>query len=237
MLELLLEPAALPFSVALGLMLAITLLELVSVILGLGVSQFFESLLPDADLPDVDLPDVDLPDADLPDADLPGGPVAEGLSSPGFFSLVAAWLCIGRVPVMIILIAFLTVFGLAGLVVQQLATTLGGGPLPVLVAVAAALLIGLPLTRYLALAFAWILPQEETEAVEEAEFLGQTAEVFRGTAVAGQPAEAKLADRFGQMHYLLVEPPEGAAPLPAGTRVVLLARKGAAYLAAAQGGT
>ncbi len=217
MFELLLEPAALPFSVALGLMLAIALIEVVSLVLGMGLSSALESMLPEVDLPDADI-------------ELDGGDAVDGVSSPGLFAHFAAWLCIGRVPALIVLIAFLTAFGLSGLVVQHLALGLGGAVLPVLVAVAAALLLSLPLTRYLALGFAWVMPQEESEAVEEAEFLGKVAVVIRGTARAGQPAEAKLADRFGKVHYLLVEPAAGAPELPAGARALLLQRQGAAYL-------
>ncbi len=219
MLDILLQPTVIPFSVALGLMLAIALIEVLTVLMGIGLSGAIDSLLPDVDLPDVDV-------------DLDAGDAADGLSSPGVLGVFAAWLCIGRVPALIIFIAFLTAFGITGLVVQQVALSLSGSPLDLLIAVAAALLIALPLTRYFALAFAWIMPQEETEAVEQTSFLGLVAEIIRGTARSGEPAEAKLSDRFGMVHYLLVEPMEGGVEFAAGTKVVLLEQRGAAFLVA-----
>lgn len=219
MLDLLLQPALIPFAVALGLMLAIALIEVVTVLMGMGLSGAIDSLLPDVDMPDVDL-------------DLDAGEAADGLSSPGVLGMFAAWLCIGRVPALIIFIAFLTAFGISGLVVQQVALSLTASTLAPLIAVAAALLIALPLTRYFALAFAWIMPQEETEAVEQTSFLGLVAEIIRGTARSGEPAEAKLSDRFGKVHYLLVEPLAGGGALDAGTKVVLLEQRGAVFLVA-----
>lgn len=232
MFDLLLQPSVIPFAVALGLMLALALLEVVTVLLGIGLSDALESMLPDVDLPDVDLPDVDAPDVDLPDVELDGGNAIDAVSSPGIFALFAAWLCIGRVPALIIFIAFLTAFGITGLVVQQAAISISGVPLATLIAVAVSLLIALPLTRYVALAFAWIMPQTETEAVEQTSFVGQVAEVIRGTARVGEPAEAKLSDRYGKVHYLLVEPEAGGRELSAGAKVVVLEKRGAAFLAA-----
>ncbi len=219
MLDLLLQPAVIPFAVALGIMLTLAVIELVTVLIGFGLSGVIDSLLPDVDLPEVDL-------------DLDGGEAVDGISSPGVFGSFAAWLCIGRVPALIIFIAFLTAFGLSGVIIQQVAQSVSGAMLGTLVAVAVALLVSLPLTRYFALAFAWIMPQEETEAVEQQSFLGQVAQVIRGTARPGEPAEAKLADRFGTVHYLLVEPEEGNPDLTAGSKVLILEKRGATYLAA-----
>lgn len=214
MFDQLWQPALAPFVVALGLMLALALIEVATALFGLGLTGMIESLLPDLE---------------LPDADLEG---AEGAGA-GPLNAVLAWLCIGRVPALVVLIAFLTAFGLVGLLVQHLALSLLGGHLATLVAVAATLVVALPLTRYLALAFAWILPQEETEAVEAEDFLGKVAAIFRGTARPGLPAEAKLTDRFGAEHYLLVEPAAGTGELAAGTRVLLVGRTKAGYLAVA----
>ncbi len=228
MIENLLQPAMVPFTVALGIMLAIALIEVVSLFFGAGLSQAVDSLLPDIDMPDVDLPDVDAPDVDI---DAGGAGAGEGLGSAGALATVLAWFCIGRVPAVIILIAFLTAFGLMGVAVQTVAGNAAGAPLPVLVAVAATLVVALPLTRYLALAFAWIMPQEETEAVDSDGFIGQIAEVIRGTALPGQPAEAKLADQHGTVHYILVEPEASGPPLEAGGEALLIARQGAVFLA------
>ncbi len=182
MIDSLLQPAMVPFTVALGIMLAIALIEVVSLLFGAGLSQAVDSLLPDFDVPDVNLPDVEAPDIDL---DAGGAGAPESLGSAGALATVLAWFCLGRVPAVIVLIAFLTAFGLVGVAVQSVAGNVGGAPLPLLVAVAATLVVALPLTRYLALAFAWIMPQEETEAVDSDAFVGQVAEIIRGTALPG----------------------------------------------------
>ena len=51
------------------------------------------------------------------------------------------WLGVGRVPLLMLLVVFLALFGLAGLAIQQFA-----GPLPLLIAVPAAVAAALPLT-------------------------------------------------------------------------------------------
>jgi hypothetical protein len=116
------------------------------------------------------------------------------------------WLNVGRMPLLMLLVLFLTAFGLTGLVLQQVALSLLGGPLPGLAAVPAAALLALPATRVLSGALAKILPRDETTAVDLDSLLGRRARIVVGRAQRGNPARARVEDRFGQAHYVLVEP-------------------------------
>ena len=152
------------------------------------------------------------------DAELGGG--------DGWLSSVLGWLCVGRVPVLVLLVAFLTAFGLVGLSLQSIAHGLVGGHLPVVIAIAMAWLLALPPTRWLALGLARIAPQEETEAVSTLSFIGRIAVITGGVARRGLPAQAKLHDEHGQAHYVLVEPDADDVTLATGVEVLLVSQVG-----------
>lgn len=218
MLEALTAPGLTPFAIAIGLMLVIALTEAMGTLFGISPSGLLDQILPDAD---VDI-DVDV-DADLNlDAGIDGGADGATVGEPqGFLSQLLGWLCIGKVPVLILLVAFLTAFGLAGFALQGLATSLFGYHWPTILAVPAALALSIPPTRWLALGLSRIMPKEETEAVSTRSFIGRIATVTRGVARIGTPAEAKLRDVHGHTHYVLVEPDDAEASFESGTEVLL----------------
>lgn len=231
MIELLLAQPNTPFAVALGLMLLLAALEVVTTLFGASASSTVDSLLPDFDAPDLDL-DVDV-DIDVPDVGGPeiNAPSADGVSAAtGPLTGLLTWLSFGRVPALVLLIAFLTAFGLSGLGVQSIVDATTGEYLPSWFAALPALAIGLPATRYIGRALGKLIPKEETEAVSHRRFIGQTATIIRGTARHDLPAEAKLQDQFGHTHYLMVAP-EGDDILEAGAEAVLVKRQGGHYLA------
>jgi len=228
----------LPFVVALTLMVGIALLEGVGAILGLGVSRLADALVPDSltaadgavDL-DLDI-DVDI-DADF-DVDVDAAIGDTGVdfdAGHGLLTSVLGWLCVGKVPVLILLICFLTVFGLVGLILQGLVQELFGFLLPGVVATAPALMAAVPSVRLFGRAFAKLVPKVETSAVSKDTFIGTVATVIRGEAKRGQPAEAKLEDRFGKTHYVLVEPDLEGAGFSAGDEVLLVRRNGSRFWA------
>lgn len=228
MIELLGTAEATPFVVALGVMLVIALLEGVGLLFGVAFSGIVDALLPDIDVPDIDLPDFEA-DAELalhaPDLDMTSS-VPEGM---GPFTYFLSWLSFGRVPALVLLVAFLTVFGLSGLLIQSLVLGGSGLLLPGWLVSIPALALALPGTRYLGRALGRIIPKEETEAVSTASFIGKVAVVIRGEAKRGQPAEAKLKDLHGQTHWILVEPDEDAACFAAGDEVLLVSQSGSQY--------
>jgi len=239
MIDFILAEPNTPFAVALGLMIAIALAEGVGTLMGLGLSSMIDSLLPEVDLPDVDLPEVDAPsfDADVSGGALPGDIEAVGANaSPsaagqGVFSQILGWLCFGRVPALIILVLFLTGFGLAGYVLQSLVQSLSGWMLPGSVASAAAFAGALPFTRVTALGLSKIMPRDESDAVSRQTFIGKPALVVQGNAKAGLPAQARLRDTTGQSHYLLVEPDIESEVLEQGTEIIIVRQVGARFTA------
>ena len=221
MIQFILADQNLPFAVALTLMLLIALLEGVMTILGMGLSSLLDSLMPEMD---IDM-DVDI-DADL-DADIDGADFQA--SSP--LTRVLSWLRIGQVPVLVLLVIFLTAFGLLGLGIQSAATRISGYFLPVLPAMAGALALALPLVRLLGGLLARIMPKDETEAVAEKSFIGLVAVITTGKARSGSPAQGRLNDRYGQSHYVMIEPDEAQDEFPQGTQVLLVSRQGATFRA------
>ncbi len=233
MIAHLLEPQTAPFAVALGVMLLIALMEGVGLLFGFALSGLVDAVLPDFDLPDVDVPDVDVPDVDVdlaagadvhaPDLDAPA------VASGGAFTQFLGWLCFGRVPALVLLVAFLTAFGLIGLILQSLIKGMAGAYLPALVASVPAFAAALPATRYLGLGLSKIMPKEESEAVSQENFIGKIAVITTGVAKQGLPAQAKLQDHYGQTHYVLVEPDLDDETFEAGAEVLLVRRTGSRF--------
>lgn len=208
MLEFILAGQNLPFSVALAVMLCIAVLEGVGALFGLAVSTFFETLIPEFDM-DVDGPDVNS---------------ATTLSH--FFS----WLRVGKVPFLILIIIFLTGFGLLGLLTQQASLGITGSLLPAWIAVIPAFLLALPCVRIFGGVFATLMPKDETEATSEESFIGRIAVITLGKAKKGSPAEARLQDEYGQDHYIMVEPDDDSI-FEAGSQVLVVAKVGTIYSA------
>lgn len=215
-----------PFSVALAIVVLIALMESIGLLLGVTVSGLVDSVLPDFDPPDLD---VDVPDVDGPDLAAGASPAAPNVDVPfpddgGFFTRVLGWLSFGRVPALIWLVIFLTAFGLSGLALQGLVSTALGFYLPAWIAPLPALALTLPVTGFLGRGMARILPRDESQAVSRDQFVGRIATIIRGLAARGSPAEAKLTDRHGQTHYVLVEPDIETETFSAGDRVLLVSR-------------
>ncbi|MEM6683575.1 MAG: YqiJ family protein [Pseudomonadota bacterium] len=212
MLQAFFEPAMAPFAIAITLMLIIAAVELLGAMMGVPASAAFDSLLPEIDM-----------DGDAPS--LLDAPTAGPLSH------VLGWLCVGRVPVLVLLIVFLTAFGLAGFALQSVVHSLLGVFAPAVLAAIPAFFAALPVVRISGMTIALIMPKEETDAVSQARFIGKVATIIRGEARQGQPAEAKFKDRHGHTHYALVEPDEADATFAQGENVVIVKQVGSIYTA------
>jgi hypothetical protein len=136
---------------------------------------------------------------------------------------------LGKVPLMVRLLTFLTLFCCCGLASQGVSLMVAGtlasswwlGP--------AAAAVSFFVTRRIARRIATLLPSTETYAVSAASFIGKGGRTHGGEARRGLGAQLKLRDPHGRTHYLLVEP-EGEEPIPEGTAVVVTAQSGARYL-------
>lgn len=206
-----------PFAVALVLMFLIALLEGVTTFLGAGLSGLLDSLLPEMDF-DLDL-DVDA-DIDSPDFD-----------AGSTLTKILGWLRFGQVPALVILVIFLTSFGLVGYILQAFCSELLGRLIPALPASGLAIIGALPFVRIGGGILAKIMPKDETDAVSERTFIGLIAVITLGTARPGKPAQGKLKDRHGQTHYIMIEPDEPQEEFAQGTEVLLVRQQGASFRA------
>jgi membrane protein implicated in regulation of membrane protease activity len=136
------------------------------------------------------------------------------------------WLGVGRVPLLMLLVVFLALFGLVGLSIQQFA-----GPLPLWIATPAAAVAALPLTGLGARGLARIMPGDETTAVSLDSLVGRRGTITVGTARRGSPAQARVADIHGQPHYVMVEPYDDDHAIGEGETVRLDRRDGNIFIA------
>jgi membrane protein implicated in regulation of membrane protease activity len=141
-----------------------------------------------------------------------------------------AWLGVGRVPILMLLVVFLALFGMAGLAAQQIAAALKGAAMSPSLASAIAVVAALPLTGIGARGLARIMPQDETTAVGLDSLVGKRGTVTIGTARRGSPAQVRVRDVHGQAHYVMVEPHDAAHPLPEGATVLLARREGHIFI-------
>lgn len=136
------------------------------------------------------------------------------------------WLGLGReLPVLIWLTSLLGCFTLAGVAIQQIATGVTGAPLGWPLAAGGATLVGLMLNTAAANGLARVMPGFESSVISTDELLRTRGTVLEGTARRGQPARAKVVDRHGQAHVVMVEPHDDVA-IGAGETVLIVRRQG-----------
>ncbi|HEV2080250.1 MAG TPA: YqiJ family protein [Allosphingosinicella sp.] len=157
-----------------------------------------------------------------------------GVDVNGDFDMLA-WLGVGKVPLLILIVVLLGLFGLSGIILQQIAAAVAGGPLSAWLAAPAALIAALPLTGGAARALARVLPQDETTAVSLESLIGKRATVTVGTARRGSPAQARVRDVHGQSHYVMVEPSADHQSVSAGQTMLLVRREDSVFIGLYEG--
>jgi hypothetical protein len=166
--------------------------------------------------------------ADILDGDADTG---GGIELGSFGDALTALLGLGRVPLLIWLASLLLAFGSIGLIGQMWIADWLGAPLS---AGWASLLAGgaaLPLNSLAMRPLAAVMPKDETTAITLDELVRRDAEIQIGTARAGSPARAKVIDRHGQAHHVMVEPHDASSELQAGDTVLLVRREGETFFA------
>ncbi|MBI9090043.1 MAG: YqiJ family protein [Desulfobacterium sp.] len=212
MIEFMLQGENLPFMVSLTIMVMIACLEGVTTLIGLGLSSMIDAFIPDFDL-----------DGEF---DLnPDAPVT------GVLTRTLSWFRIGQVPFLIILIVFLTLFGLMGLFIQSISVKITGHLLPGIIASGITLPVTLPLVRAITGIIGKIMPKDETEAVDEKSFIGRVAIITLGKASKNSPAQAKVKDKFGTTHYVMVEPDIEDEEFHKGDQVLMVKQTRSGYKA------
>jgi len=198
-----------PFVIALLVMLGLAAVELIAAITGFSVNDVVDDLVVSHSAPETT-----------------GGKTigmdAASVDAPGLFARFLAWLYVGKVPVLMVIVILLSVFGLLGLVAQGLLRSAIGVAAPAYLAAPVVLVASLPIVRACTAVIARILPSDQSSAVDPSSFVGRTARITTGVARVGMPAEARLRDNFGTDHHVLVEPEDPNESFPAGSVVLLV---------------
>ena len=225
MAEFLLSGNMFPFTVSIALVLGLVLLEIIALLLGSSIlSLESDGVELDADGFDLDAGDFELDadgveiDAEMMEVD--GGPVS-----------LSAWLGIGNVPFAIWIASLLTAFGLGGFILQSTLNGFFGFSLSASIASVLVAVPALGVTRHLSRFLGHIVPKTETSAVSLRGMGGQHGVITQGTAKRGNPAEVKVKDRHGNMHYLRVEPYEDDETLAQGTEVYVIRQRDGTFRA------
>jgi hypothetical protein len=241
MAEFFLAPNMVPYTLALALLFGLFLLELVFALLGgtllgagggeadLDAADFAaEPFEMDLDLePGFDLEnglDFDFAgmEAELADYDLPafeGDPVAEAAPEP---SGLLAWLGMGKAPFVLWLASLLLGFGLTGTVLVNVVSGSLGFALPLVLSLPVAVFAGVWFAGRFATVFAAILPKTETQVLSRSRLARRRGVITQGTARRGHPAEVRVTDYWGNLHYIRAEPLADDDVLDRGTEVLVL---------------
>lgn len=182
-----------PFSVALLVFLGLFVLELLLLVVGVGLSDLVDDILPDAD------------------GDHDFASVGKALSFVG---------C-GKVPSMVVVMMLFAFFGVTGVVLQTAAGNMLGHPLGSWSASIPTLIITVVLTHYGARLLAPLMPNVETFAVSEQSLIGQTAVVTYGTASSTLPADADVRDKHGRTHHIQLKAAQSGETFKEGESVHL----------------
>lgn len=185
MWELITHPSNIVFSISLCLMFLFGIFEMALVLIGGNSSNVLEQLMSNDGNYQLDSPaDVD----------------------SSVFAKVLDWMYWGRVPLFVWLIIFLTVYSLTGFIIQGIMLHYTSMTFNPWLISPACLFLCMPLVRVATQFITKILPQDETTAIYSDELIGRTAIIVLGHAKINSPAQAKVYDQHGQMHYVMVEP-------------------------------
>jgi len=233
MMQFLCDPNNMIFTVALGLMLAIAFLEIVTSIFGFALSHFIDGLvgLHVLHLGDAISGKEAIADAFHTSEALQGKDVALhmgdtlGKDDLPLFTRFVGWIRFGQVPLLIVMISFLTIFSSIGLLGQNIFKSATNHYLPWIIVVWPALFLTLPLVRGISKFLGKFCVKDETSAVSPLSFIGKIAEITIGVATKSSPAEAKLKDEFNQTHYIMVVPESETETYSAQTKVKITGRQ------------
>ncbi|MDJ0947129.1 MAG: DUF1449 family protein [Kiloniellales bacterium] len=212
-LDFFLAPQNGPFTVAAVITLVIAIVQFLSLLLGLGVTEAMDELLPDLDA------ELDA-EADI-DADL-------DLGEPGILEQFFGWLNAGRVPMLVLLIIFLSSFAGTGYAVQAFATGFVG-LLPSVLVGPLALAAAFPATRATSRVLGRVLPKDETYAITPEDLVGEIATVTLGPVERETAGKARVMDAHGNLHFVRVRSARPDASFDIGAEILLVRRDGSVF--------
>ncbi|HEU4655481.1 MAG TPA: YqiJ family protein [Steroidobacteraceae bacterium] len=181
-----------PFTIATFLMLLIAIVEGIATVIGASVSESLQHALPDS---------------------------FDHLH--GAFDKLLGWLHVGRVPILVLLVLFLSGFALCGFGLNMVAHRFIGAWVPAAISVPIAFVATLPIVRILGAGIARFIPQEQTFAVSFTSLIGRPAIIVSGTARQGYAAQARVRNEHGQTIYVMVEPEAEGMSFQAGEEIML----------------
>jgi membrane protein implicated in regulation of membrane protease activity len=156
-------------------------------------------------------------------ASAPHGLFAHGAG--GAFATAFDWLNAGRVPLLVLMVAALACFAVAGMVLQIVAMR----PLPIGAAVAVAVAAAVPGTRWTSRLVSRIIPRDETYALAGEDLIGRVGIVTLGPVAEGAAARAKVQDKYGNWHFPRVVPGAAGLTIPEGASILIIDKVGSQY--------
>jgi hypothetical protein len=181
-MEGIVQPGTAPFWIALLTVAGLGIVELVSVLVGVSASGLLDDSF---------------------------SYHAPGDTEAGLLGSWMSWLNAGGVPLLVLAVILLSVFAVTGFFIQGVASTVLLGPLPLPLAMTGAVAAAIPATRSLSLAVAKVIPRDETNALEQADFLGLTGIVTIGPLDQGKPGTVRVKDRHDNIHFLRAQAASG----------------------------
>lgn len=148
---------------------------------------------------------------------------------PDGASGVLGWLHVGKVPLLVLLILFLSGFALAGYVLQASVQSISGLLLPAWMASIPATLAGISTVKAIGGLLAKVIPKDESSAVSEQTLIGRSGVVIQGVARDGMAAQAKVRDSYGRSHYVMVEPDLSDEIFAEGSDILLVKKVGSRF--------
>lgn len=209
MWEFLTDAHQLPFTAAYALVLIIGLIQIIGLLGGLDLFGVLEDVIPGLDS-----------DAGL-----------EGIESVGFLESIFGWLELRKVPLLVSMVLFLTVFGSLGVGLQQVCRDMLDMSLHSLLAVPLVAVSSVMITKYGNRIIGKVVPRETTSAVSSDTFVGRIATITIGTATYERAAEARLVDAVGKTQYIMVYADIEGEQFSAGEQVLVVGRRGNQFAA------
>ncbi|PWE55625.1 hypothetical protein DEM27_13125 [Metarhizobium album] len=177
-MENVVQPGTAPFWIALLTVAGLGIVELVSVLLGGSASGLIDDGLGHH------------------------GHHVPDHSEAGLLGGWMSWLNAGGVPILVLAVILLSAFAAAGFAIQAMWSNVTGGPMPLYAAMTGAVAVAIPVTRWTSNGISKIIPRDETNAVEQADFIGLVGIVTLGPLDQGNPGTVRVKDRFDNIHIL-----------------------------------
>lgn len=134
-----------------------------------------------------------------------------------------------KLPFSVSLALFLACFASVGTAAQILLHAMLGYMLPVWLIGPIALICAAFLTRKLVRFILYLVPRDESSAISERSLGKRIGIVTVGTASAGNPAQIRVTDGYGNTHYTMVEPLSPEDTIPEGSEVLVMRIRGGGF--------